>query len=126
MVIPLAQSLEPKPSQPEPQLQAYELIKPCYQVSKCNGFGALLDKTGEKLYSSWRNVLEWHGKVTTTNKQYKVNQRNTYCCAKKKVFTRSQTIITRKVEIQIKSDNRGGIKMGIETDFGIKVIEYKE
>ena len=45
---------------------------------------------------------------------------------KKKVFTQSQTIITRKVEILIKSNNRGGIKMGIETDFGIKVIEYKE
>ena len=49
MVIPLGQNLEPKSHQPEPQLQAYDLIKRCHKISNCNGFESLLDKSDEKL-----------------------------------------------------------------------------
>ena len=75
--VPIGQSLGPKPPQPEPQLQPYELIKRCKQVSKCNGCGFLFDKTDERLYTLGRNELEWYGKVATTTKQYKIGQRNT-------------------------------------------------
>ena len=43
--VPLGQNFGPKSPQPEPQLQPYELIKRCQQVSKCNGCGTLFDKT---------------------------------------------------------------------------------
>ena len=59
--VPIGQSLGPKSPQPEPQLQPYELIKRCKQVSKCNGCGFLFDKTNEKLYILGRNELEWYG-----------------------------------------------------------------
>ena len=35
--VPISQNLGPKPPQPETQLQPYEPIKRCNQVSKCNG-----------------------------------------------------------------------------------------
>ena len=59
--VPLGQSFRPKPPQPEPQLQPYELIKRCQQVGKCNGCGTLFDKTVEKLYIPGRN--EWYEKL---------------------------------------------------------------
>ena len=74
----LGQSLEPRPPQPEPQPQPYEVIKQCQQVGKCNDRGTLFDKTDEKLYIFGRKELEWYRKVTTTTKQYKTGQRNTY------------------------------------------------
>ena len=43
--VPIGQSLGLKPPQPEPQLQPYELIKRCKQVSKCNSCGFLFGKT---------------------------------------------------------------------------------
>ena len=46
--VPIGQRLGPKPSQPETQLQPYELIKRCNQVSKCNGCGSLFDQTDAK------------------------------------------------------------------------------
>ena len=56
--VPIGQSLGPKLPQPEPQLQPYELIKRCKQVTKCNGCGFLFDKTDEKLYILGRNRTE--------------------------------------------------------------------
>ena len=67
--IPLGQSLGPKPPQPEPQPQLYEVIKRCQQVSNCNGCGTFFDKTDKKLYILGRKELEWYGKVITTTKQ---------------------------------------------------------
>ena len=67
-----------KPLLLEPQLQLYKLIKRCQQVKKCNCCGTLPDKTEEKLYILGRNELVWHGKVTASNKQYKIGLRNTF------------------------------------------------
>ena len=65
-----------KPLLLERQLQLYKLIKRCQQVKKCNYCGTLPDKTEEKIYILGRNELEWHGKVTASNKQYKIGLRN--------------------------------------------------
>ena len=125
--IPIGQSLGPKPPQPEPQLQLYELIKRCKQVSKCNGCGFSFDKTDEKLYNLGRNELEWYGKVATTTKQYKIGQRNTYYCAKRRcILIRRPHLDIKEIKIITKSDVPEDIKMGIETGFGVKLVEHKE
>ena len=122
--VPIGQSLGPKPPQPEPQLQPCELIKRCKQVSKCNGCGFLFDKTDEKLYILGRNELEWYGKVATTTKQYKIGQKNTYYCAKRRcILIRRSHLDIKEIKIITKSEN---IKMGIETKFGVKLVEHKE
>ena len=52
--VPLGQSFGSKPSQPGQQRQPYEVIKRCQQVSKCNAYGTLFDKT-DKNYVLGRN-----------------------------------------------------------------------
>ena len=71
-----------KPSQPEPQLQPYHIMKWCRQVSKYNGFRSSFDKTYKKLHILRDIWLKWHGRGTTTHKQCKRGQRNTFYCAK--------------------------------------------
>ena len=119
--VPIRQSLGPKSPQPEPQLQPYELIKQCKQVSKCNGCGFLFDKTDEKIYILGRNELEWYA---TTTKQYKIGQKDTYYCAKRWciLICRSHLDI-KEIKTINKSEN---IKIGIETEFGVKLVEHKE
>ena len=82
--VPFFQSLGPKPPQSEPQLQPYELIKRCQQVSNYNGCSPLFDKTDEQLYILEMNELEWHRKYTANTKQYRIGQRNTYYFATKR------------------------------------------
>ena len=67
-----------KPLLPEPQFQLYKLIKRCQQTKNCNCCRTLPDKTEKKLYTLGRNELEWHEKVTTSNKQHKIGLRNTF------------------------------------------------
>ena len=125
--VPLGQSLGPKPPQPEPQLQPYELMKRCKQVSKCHGCGFLFDKTDEKLYILGRNELEWYRKVTTTTKQYKIGQRNTYYCAKRRcILIRRPHVDVKEIKIITKSDVPEDIKMRTEAEFGVKLGEHKE
>ena len=100
--VPLGQSFGPKPPQPDPQLQPYELIKRCQQVSKCNGCDTLFDKTAGKIYISGRN--DWYGKVTNSTKQYKIGQRNTYFWAKKRcILSRRPHLDIKEVKILTKS-----------------------
>ena len=111
--VPIDQSVGPKPPQPEPQLQPYELIKRCKQVSKCNGCGFLFDKTDEKLYILGRNELEWY------NKQYKIGQKSMYYCAKRiYILIRRSFLDIKEIKIITKSED---IKMGIESEFGVKL-----
>ena len=113
--VPLGQSLGPKPPHPEPQLQCYKLIKRCQQVSKCNSCDTLLDKTDEKLYILGRN--EWYGKVTSTTKQYKIGQRNTYYWAKKRcILSRRPHLDIKEVKILTKSDVPEDISLFHATD----------
>ena len=67
-----------KPLLPEPQFQLYKLIKRCQQTKNCNCCRTLPDKTEKKLYTLGRNELEWHEKVTASNKQHKIGLRNTF------------------------------------------------
>ena len=67
--------LNPWIPQPEPQLQPYEIMKRCQQVSKCNGCKASFDKTGKNLDTLGGKGLEWYGKITVSNKQHKIPQR---------------------------------------------------
>ena len=84
----------------------------------------MFDKTDAKVYILGRNELEWYGKVATTTKQYKIGQRNTYCCAKKRcILIRRSHLGTKETKIITKSED---IKMGIETEFGVKLFEHKE
>ena len=123
--VPLDQRFRPKPPQLEPQLQPYELIKRCQQVSKCNGCDTLFNKNDKKLYILERS--EQYGKITSTTKQYKIGQRNTYCWAKKKcILSRRPHLDIKEVKILTKSDIPEEIKMGSKTDFGVKVVEHKE
>ena len=123
--VPIGRSFGPKPPQLEPQLQPYDLIKRCRQVSKCKCCGTLFDKTDEKLYILGRN--EWYGKVTTITKQYKIGQRNTYNWAKKGcILSRGPHLDIKEAEILTKSDVPQDIKMRIKTKFGVKVVEHKE
>ena len=123
----IGQSLGPKAPLPEPQLQPYELIKRCKQVSKCNGGGFSFDKTHEKLYILGRNELKCYGKVATTTKQHKIGQRNTYYCAKRRyILIRRPHLDIKEIKIITKSDVPEDIKMGIETEFGVKLVEHKE
>ena len=125
--VPIGQCLGPKPPQPELQRQPYELIKRCKQVSKYNGCGFLFDKTDEKIYILGRNELEWYGKVATTTKQNKIGQRNTYYCAKRRcILIRRPHLDIKEIKIITKSDVPEDIKMGIETEFGVKLVEHKE
>ena len=123
--VPLGQSFGPKPPQSEPQSQPYELIKRCQQVSKSNGCGAFFDKTDEKLYILGRN--EWYGKVTTTTKLCKIGQWNTYYGVKKRcILTLRPHLEVKEVKVLTKSDVPEDIKMGIKTEFGVKIVEHKE
>ena len=107
--VPTGQSLGPKPPQQEPQLQSWGLIKRCKQVSKCNGCGFLFDKTDEKLYISGRNELEWYGKVATTTKQYKIGQKNTYYCAKRRcILIRRSHLDIKEIKVITKSEDMDG------------------
>ena len=125
--VPIGQSLGPKPPQPEPQLQPYELIKRCKQISKCNGCGILFDITDGKLYILERNELEWYEKIATTTKQYKIGQRNTYYCAKRRcILIRRPNLEVKEIKIITKSDVLEDIKMESETEFGVKLVEHKE
>ena len=66
VVIPLGQNLEPKSHQPEPQLQAYDLIKRCHKISNCNGFESLSDKSDEKLGMGWNDVENLGSQINST------------------------------------------------------------
>ena len=114
--VPLGQSFGPKPPQPEPQSQPYELIKRCQQVSKSNGCGTFFEKTNKKLYILGRN--EWYRKVTTTTKVCKIDHSNTYYWTKKRcIFSRRPHLDIREVKILTKSYVPEDIKMGIKTEF---------
>ena len=71
--------------------------------------------------------LEWYGKVAITTKQYKISQRNTYYCAKRRcILIRRPHLDIKEIKIITKSDVPEDIKMGIETEFGVKLVEHKE
>ena len=79
--------LGPKTPQPEPQLQPDEIIKYCQQVSKGSGCWTLLHKKDKKLDILGGTELELYGRGIATNKQYKIGQKNTYCCGKKDAYS---------------------------------------
>ena len=79
----------------------------------------MFDKTDEKLYILRRNELEWYGKVATTTKQYKIGQKNTHYCAKRRcILIRRSHLGIKEIKIITKSED---IKMGIESKFGVKL-----
>ena len=63
----------------------------------------------------------------TTTKQYKIDQRNTYYCAKRRcILIRRLHLDIKELKIITKSDVPEDIKMGIEAEFGVKLGEHKE
>ena len=61
---------------------------------------------------------KWYGKVTTTTKQYKIDQRNTYYWAKKRcILSRRPHLDIKEVKILTKSDVPQDIKMRTQTEF---------
>ena len=68
-----------------------------------------------------------YGKVGTTTKQYKIDQRNTYYCAKRRcILIRRPHLDIKKIKIITKSDVPEDMKMGIETEFGVTLVEHKD
>lgn len=70
-----------------------------------------------------KNELEWCGKVTSTNKQYKIGQRNAYYCAK----SWCSLSLRPYLDMLTKTDVPEDIKIGMETEFvdEHKVAEHK-
>ena len=63
-------------------------------------------------------------KSCDTTKQYKIGQKNTHYCAKRRcILIRRSHLDIKEIKIITKSEN---IKMGIETEFGVKLVEHKE
>ena len=59
--------------------------------------------------------------------QYAVGQRNTYYCAKKRyILIRRPHLDIKEVKVVTKFDVPEDIKMGIEPEFGVKLIKHKE
>lgn len=76
----------------------------------------MFDKIDKKFFILGRNKSECHRKVTATNKQNKIGQMNTNYCAKK------QTIL---IYMLAKSNIPEDIKMEIEAEFEVNVVEHK-
>ena len=72
--------MEPKPIQPEPQMQTYQLIKRGGKISRCNGCGEEFDKTDGSLRILGRYELDWYVHVNKQEgtKVYKSTSRNMY------------------------------------------------
>ena len=85
----------------------------------------MFDKTDEKLYIFGRKELEWHKKVTTNTKHYKIGERNTYQWTKKRCLLSCRPQLNIKdIKILTKSDFPEDMKIGIKTEFGVKVLEH--
>ena len=71
----------PKPPMPEPQLQAYQLLKRKGKVAVCNGCG---DRFNDDAYILGRNEIEWYIKVNRidSTKKFQCSTRNFYYCLK--------------------------------------------
>ena len=66
-------------------------------------------------------------KIATTTKQHKIGQKNMYYCAKRRcILIRRPYLDIKEKKIITKSDVREEIKMGIKTEFGVKLLEHKE
>ena len=123
--VPLGKSLGPKPSQPEPQPQCYELIKRSGQIKMYNGYDVLFNKADEDLCVLGRHELDWYPAVDKkhSTKTYKIAKRNFYYCTKRKC------ILARRPLISLESiDMKHGAGIGrhdiqrVETEFGVKLI----
>ena len=81
-LVPLEQSLGPKPDQPGPQIQPYEIVQRSEQIKKCNGCEELFHKNNEKLLILKKNESDWYMSIDGKNnsKVYNVTQRNFCCC----------------------------------------------
>ena len=85
----------------------------------------MFDKIDKKLYILGRN--QWYRKAINTTKENKIIQRNTYYQAKKRcILSRRSHLGIKEVKILTKSDAPEDIKMGVKTEFGVKVVEHKE
>ena len=65
--VPLGKSMGPKPVQPEPQIQPYEIVQRSGQIKKCNGCEELFDKNNEKLLILGRSEFDWYILVDEKN-----------------------------------------------------------
>ena len=84
-----------------------------------------LTKPKKKIYHLGRN--ERYGKVINTTKKDKIGQRNTYYQAKKRsILSRRPYLNIKEIKILTKSDVPEHIKIGIKTEFEVKVVEHKE
>ena len=66
-------------------------------------------------------------KSWATTKKYKIGQRNKYYCAKKGcILICKPHLDIKEVKIITQSDFLEDIKIGIETEFGVELVEHKE
>ena len=84
----IGQSLGPKPAQPEPQTQCYELVLRKGKVSRCNGCNDEFKKEIKDLHVFGRNEFDWYVKIDKVagTKSYKLGRRNYYYCLNNVVF----------------------------------------
>lgn len=96
--IPLGRSIGPKPVQPEPQCQPYEIIVRGGQISVCNGCGTEYDKSNASLLILGRNELDWFVNVNKKEqlKNYKTCRRNFYYCAKRRCLLARRPMLDLK------------------------------
>ena len=98
-------------------------MKRCQQISKCNGCSASFDKTDKKIYVLGGNALEWHGKGSFINKQYKIRQKNPcYCTKISSLLICRPYLEVKVVQTLSKSDFLEEIKKGIIIGSGIKAV----
>ena len=83
--VPLGKSLGPKPPQPEPQTQQYELIIRNGKISRCNGCLNKFDRKNPKLCIIGRNGYDWYVNVNKqeNTKIYKLGRQNRYYSTRK-------------------------------------------
>ena len=93
--VALCQRLGPKPPQPEPQTQCYELIKRTAQIKRCNGCNELFAKDDKGPYILGRNELDWYVSINKeqNTKIYKVTRRNFYYCVKRRCVLARRPLI---------------------------------
>ena len=95
--VPLGKSLGPKPPQPEPQMQQYELIIRNGNISRCNSCLKEFDRKNPKLCIIGRNDYDWYVNVNKqeNTKIYKIGRQRRYYC------TRKQCILARRPFLNI-------------------------
>ena len=109
--VPLGKFLGPRPPQPQPQLQQYELIIRNRKISRCNGCLNEFNRKNPKLCIIGRNEYDWHVNVNKQEdtKMYKSGRQKRYYCTRKQcILARRPFLNIAEIEIITKERERIG------------------